>query len=73
MKGPPVRAKLRHLAPERLKITMQEFQHILKLGIIRTSSSTCNWASPFHMVPKKTAGDWCPCGDYRILNNSKTF
>ena len=21
------------------------------------------------MVPKKTAGDWCPCGDYRALNN----
>ena len=22
------------------------------------------------MVPKKTAGDWSPCGDYRVLNNA---
>ena len=23
---------------------------------------------PLHMVPKKTPGDWQPCGDYRALN-----
>ena len=39
-----------------------------KLGIIRSSSSP--WASPLHMVEKKTPGTWCPCGDYRRLNEA---
>ena len=43
---------------------------MLQQGIIRPSSS--NWASPLHMVPKKTPGDWRPCGDYHALNHVTT-
>ena len=64
--GPSVTGRTRRLAPERLKIARQEFNHMLELGIIRPSSSS--WASPLHMVPKKTPGDWQPCGDHRALN-----
>ena len=40
---------------------------MMELGIVRPSSR--NWSSPLHMVPKKTPGDWQPCGDFRALNN----
>jgi len=40
--GQPVMARTRRLAPERLKIARQEWEHMLELGIIRPSSS--NWS-----------------------------
>ena len=67
-KGPPVYSKPRRLAPEKRKIAKSEFDNLLALGII-TPSLSC-WASPLHMVPKKTPRTWRPCGDYRTLNNN---
>ncbi|GFX52833.1 retrovirus-related Pol polyprotein from transposon opus [Trichonephila clavipes] len=56
--GPPVFAKARRLATDRLKIAKYEFQHMLNLGHVRPSKS--NYASPLHIVPKKDSNDWRP-------------
>ena len=39
---------------------------MLKQAIIQPSNS--QQSSPLHVVPKKTPGDWRPCGDYHALN-----
>ncbi|GBL97887.1 Transposon Ty3-I Gag-Pol polyprotein [Araneus ventricosus] len=41
-----------------------EFKNLVAQGICRPSKSP--WASPIHLVPKKTK--WRICGDYRRLN-----
>ena len=65
-RGPPISCKPRRLTPEKLKIAKSTFQTMIKEGICRPSKSP--WASPLHMVAKKTPNDWRPCGDYRALN-----
>lgn len=65
--GPPVASKPRRLAPVKLKAAKKEFDAMVKLGIARPSSSP--WSAPLHMVEKKQADTWRPCGDYRGLNN----
>ncbi|GBN23680.1 Retrovirus-related Pol polyprotein from transposon 297, partial [Araneus ventricosus] len=50
--------------PEKLKAVKTEFKNLVAQGICRSSKSP--WASPIHLVPKKT--EWRICDDYRRLN-----
>ncbi|GBO30590.1 Retrovirus-related Pol polyprotein from transposon 297, partial [Araneus ventricosus] len=63
-KGPPVFSRARRLTPEKLKAVKTEFKNLVAQGICRPSKSP--WASPIHLVPKKT--EWRICGDYRRLD-----
>ncbi|CAE1294852.1 unnamed protein product [Acanthosepion pharaonis] len=64
--GPLVHSQPRRLHPSKLKIARDEFDNMLKLGVIRPSVSS--YASPLHMVVKADSASWRPCGDYRLLN-----
>ena len=47
--GQPVHSKARRLAPDRLTVARNEFQHMLNFGIISLFSN--NWSTALHMVP----------------------
>ena len=69
--GPPVSARPRRLALERLCVAKQEFEHMLQLGIIRPSSLQCLVLPTTHGTQKdcrKLVSMWglsCPEPDYR--------
>ena len=53
------------LSAQRLRAVKAEFNYMLQLGIIHPSSSS--WASPLHLVPKRS-GYWHLTGDFQRLN-----
>ena len=55
--GPSVYSKPRPLSSDKFNAVKQEFDHLLKLNIIRPSSSP--WFSTLHMV-RKSDGIWRP-------------
>lgn len=65
--APPTFASPRPLPPDKLKAAKDSFSSLLNAGIIRPSKSP--WASPLHMVPKTSPGQWRVTGDYRALNS----
>jgi len=67
--GPPVYARARRQDTAKLSIAREEFATMERLDIVCRSNSAC--VSPLHMVTKAD-GSWCPCGDFRRLNNATT-
>ncbi len=67
--GPPVHAKARRLAPDKLTIARAEFKKMMDMRIVRRSNSP--WSNPLHMVDKAD-GSMRPCGDYKWLNDITT-
>lgn len=66
--GQPVSAKARRLPSDKLDIAKKEIQFLLENGICRPSSSP--WASPLHVVQKKS-GKGFGCSQYpRFLSHS---
>ena len=64
--SPPTFASPRRLPPDKLEAAKETFNMLLETGVVRPSESP--WASPLHMVPKRTPGEWRATGDYRALN-----
>jgi cleavage and polyadenylation specificity factor subunit 1 len=64
--APPPHVKCRRLHGEKLEAAKIEIDRLLKLGVIRPSSSP--YSSPIHMV-RKPGGGWRLTGDYRMLNS----
>ena len=68
--GFPVHCQARRLSPEKLKVAKEEFDTLVKLGIVRRSNSP--YSSPLHIAPKP-GGGWRPCGDFRRLNECTEY
>ncbi|GBM83304.1 Transposon Ty3-I Gag-Pol polyprotein [Araneus ventricosus] len=68
-KGLPVHARARRLNPEKLTFSKQEFNALMRHGIIRPSKSS--YSSPIHFV-EKSNDSWCISGDFRRLNSVTT-
>nr|VZI04089.1 unnamed protein product [Spirometra erinaceieuropaei] len=47
-----------------------EVQRFQPPSVAKISSSSSPWASPLHVVPKATSGDWRSSCDYRALNSA---